>query len=463
VGKKYYVEDTSGKRYSKNPLPKARAERQMKALHINTGHGLYADPDTHKLVGDLSGCGYYQNELQRRLARFPEHIANKVVERTLPLLREVGPSRRNIFKGRIFGNTERQEDKQRIIDTAVNEAEAIAQSRAARTIIKRQSEDLEDLNLDPIETGHQLVDYNDQDFRHGRYIPADMWNTLVTTGRPHPYTREVINNPRNVENYTARVIPEEVGYKKFREGKDVWYQRIDEKGNAVGESTWRRPTIEQGQKYRIRARTVDFTQPDKLVVDTQHNPAPTSPPIPAPIPASAPALVSPPSAAGVGFDSHIVSQPRNQAPEIQLVNNPLHSIPTAPTAPVLVPTRESASSEIFYNALANLPQETVQSTPAYSPAVASYLGKGKRKKKTLVTDDYNGELKKYLLTTPKKLYQGKFDTDVQPYILKKSHDFLSGGKLKFVKKYLSGQGIPSTKKNVQKICNIMDVEGVLFE
>lgn len=37
------------------------------------------------------------------------------------------------------------------------------------------------------------------------------------------------------------------------------------------------------------------------------------------------------------------------------------------------------------------------------------------------------------------------------------------GKHKFVKKYLKGQGIPATKKNVEKICNIMDVEGVVFE
>jgi hypothetical protein len=37
------------------------------------------------------------------------------------------------------------------------------------------------------------------------------------------------------------------------------------------------------------------------------------------------------------------------------------------------------------------------------------------------------------------------------------------GKLKFVKKYLKGQGLPATKKNVEKICNIMDVEGVVFE
>jgi hypothetical protein len=37
---KYYVMDTSGKVYSKEPLPLARAEKQIKALHINTGHGL---------------------------------------------------------------------------------------------------------------------------------------------------------------------------------------------------------------------------------------------------------------------------------------------------------------------------------------------------------------------------------------------------------------------------------------
>ena len=37
------------------------------------------------------------------------------------------------------------------------------------------------------------------------------------------------------------------------------------------------------------------------------------------------------------------------------------------------------------------------------------------------------------------------------------------GKVQFVKKYLKGQGLPATKKNVDKICNIMDVEGVVFE
>ena len=39
----------------------------------------------------------------------------------------------------------------------------------------------------------------------------------------------------------------------------------------------------------------------------------------------------------------------------------------------------------------------------------------------------------------------------------------SGKKVKFAKKYLKGQGLPATKKNVEKICNIMDVEGVVFD
>ena len=37
------------------------------------------------------------------------------------------------------------------------------------------------------------------------------------------------------------------------------------------------------------------------------------------------------------------------------------------------------------------------------------------------------------------------------------------GKTQFVKKYLKGQGLPATKKNVAKICDIMDTEGIVFE
>jgi len=37
------------------------------------------------------------------------------------------------------------------------------------------------------------------------------------------------------------------------------------------------------------------------------------------------------------------------------------------------------------------------------------------------------------------------------------------GKHKFAKKYLKGQGLPATKKNIKKVCDIMDVEGIVFD
>jgi len=60
VGKRYFVVDTSGRKYSREPLPKTRAEKQMKALHINTGHGMYgsgdagSDEEIARIMADLA-------------------------------------------------------------------------------------------------------------------------------------------------------------------------------------------------------------------------------------------------------------------------------------------------------------------------------------------------------------------------------------------------------------------------
>ena len=42
-------------------------------------------------------------------------------------------------------------------------------------------------------------------------------------------------------------------------------------------------------------------------------------------------------------------------------------------------------------------------------------------------------------------------------------DNVTPKKISFVKKYLKGQGLPVTDKNVHKVCNIMDTVGVVFE
>ena len=50
----------------------------------------------------------------------------------------------------------------------------------------------------------------------------------------------------------------------------------------------------------------------------------------------------------------------------------------------------------------------------------------------------------------------------EAYGFGKNH-ILIGDRVKFAKKYLKGQGIRGTKKNIEHICNIMDVEGIVFE
>ena len=63
---KYFVMDTSGDKYSKKPLTKTRAEKQLKALHINTGHGLIVgyDKPEKSLKGGITNKRYY-NFLER--------------------------------------------------------------------------------------------------------------------------------------------------------------------------------------------------------------------------------------------------------------------------------------------------------------------------------------------------------------------------------------------------------------
>ena len=72
VGKKYFVVDTTGKTYSHKPLSKVRAEKQLKALHINTGHGLYGG-NLMQILSEIAQQGY--EAFRDFLFRNPEYIA----------------------------------------------------------------------------------------------------------------------------------------------------------------------------------------------------------------------------------------------------------------------------------------------------------------------------------------------------------------------------------------------------
>jgi hypothetical protein len=237
-------------------------EKQNTYIDFISGNGKYnsSEPDQHILIGDyLNGSGYYQDELNRRLSRFPEHIANPIIERTLPLLKEVGPS-----KGLFTNDPEKQQRKQNIIDEAIAEAESQVRQRETRPIFK-SDEDLESVyDFEPIEQGTRLVDYNNNDYRHGRYISEPFWNEMTRQGRTqHPETREEIN-PRNVETYVANILPRKLRYNKYRQGEDVWYTRTDARYNPVGETTWKKPEPVPGQQLRRRNTIVVSSGQGKL-------------------------------------------------------------------------------------------------------------------------------------------------------------------------------------------------------
>ena len=230
-----------------------------------------------KQGGELSkGSGYYQDELQRRMQRFPEHIANPIIQRTLPQLEEIGPSRANLLKGRLFGNPQRQQRKHDIIDNAINEAQIVTERRRRRRLPIGSTYIT---SMEDIANNDEVIDYANNSISQVYHSPADWEAWRVSRAQLRqpfndPYS-SVIVNPRNIERFTAEILPEEVAYKKYREGTDTWYQPIDDKGNPIGKPSWEKPPIETGQKYRPRAPTIELSEPDiHIVAESADKPIP---------------------------------------------------------------------------------------------------------------------------------------------------------------------------------------------
>ena len=156
--------------------------------------------DYSKIRKEFKGGGYYQNELHRRMERFPEHIANPIIARTLPLLQEVGPSRQ------LFSNSPaRQQQKQHIIDNAIDEAQEITNSRRQR-ILPRDSTYV--TSMEDIENNDQVIDYDNNSSR-GYYHSIDDWNAWLNERQRQglPFTdpwSQVIVKDRNIERFIAK-------------------------------------------------------------------------------------------------------------------------------------------------------------------------------------------------------------------------------------------------------------------
>jgi len=159
--------------------------------------------DYSKIRKEFKGGGYYQNELHRRMERFPEHIANPIIARTLPLLREVGPSTQ-LFKN----NPAKQQQKQDIIDNAIAEAQEITNRRRQR-ILPRGSTYI--TSMDDIKNNDQVIDYANNSKSQVYHSPAD-WNDWLNErqrqGLPFtdPYSNVIVKD-RNIERFIAKIPP----------------------------------------------------------------------------------------------------------------------------------------------------------------------------------------------------------------------------------------------------------------
>jgi hypothetical protein len=486
------------------------------------GKGKYSD-------NELSGNGYYQDELQRRMQRFPEHIANPIIQSHLPLLEAIGPSRSNILKGRLFGNPERQQRKENIINHAIAEAQAATEKRKRRRLPIGSTYIT---SMDDIATGDEVIDYANNSRSQIYHSPADWeaWRLRRAELRQpfnDPYSSAIVN-PRNIERFTAEILPEEVAYNKYREGSDTWYQAIDDKGNPIGKPSWTKPPIETGQKYRPRAPTIELSKPDTYVV-----PEPAAAPIPIapiathPAPFDKPVPIAYPLPIAQQFPVAPIAQ--HPAPFANIVATPNPLFRKRTPNPLFQPYTASgkfSESDILigdkkvtggvigivgnaadfmideYNkarmANPSLPpiEEIdqfltrndllwIRNTLNLYKTWDNYLSRAKGSLELEIPDNLQNFLIKrnaFITNMPKmKYYLEHINRILPPGKKEKSLLELSieaeargeledrakkpggSGKVKFVKKYLKGQGLPTTKQNVDKVCDIMNTEGIVFE
>jgi hypothetical protein len=537
VGKKYYVVDTSGRRYSKKPLSLAKAKKQMTALHINTGHGLtasclkslftteYEEPETPQMVtrgftedddvisrteypsalvvprkkkstlkkilnyiketdekdfGDTfktyknptygkgkRKCkgGSYETTLpllekslkeiietmEYKLSRTPFQYLTNFLDKILKELNELIDEKGELPKLREFGLNfiRKLHPPERLLE--LMHPEALELQRELPSYIPSDYE-LEQLNSDGLRLRRTVSPFlflgpnrniEDRRHKHGEetrkpppsrsYTDSDI--IIPESEMDRPYTRmmpkemymdyirgvgpPINTDPRNVKYLVSGLIP--------HSARDYWMNAPDRPPQPKGkprEKRYGRPSPKEGKGKHTEE------------------------------------------------DTHI------------LIGDELSGCGRKDTL------REE------YELIMRRPNLTQQAKDdlvrIYQAGLHKLNQKGKSKILGILTNSKIAKEKDDILRNtidlmhrrvPIQLIQrSRFSTELTPEQMSENlaTSFLNEyaeqevddprnyikegeGKLKFVKKYLKGQGIPATKKNVSKICNIMDVEGVVFE
>jgi len=464
VGKKYFVVDTSGKQYSKKPLPKVRAERQLKALHINTGHGLYGG-DLMQTLGEIAKQGY--EAFRDFLFKNPELVMSMfgVVALTVQQIRQLFNFAKQKGDGLCGGN---KWDYVRLIAEEIKQVQKRNKTLASRAAtsqpinprqIGKHFGRIYTPTLEPLPDVQKelsrLVQDGTLDPRDVQYYQSKIDEYLATSLYQQPMFKvpdpiykirqpeELLGRPGTQESGESALLNLPVGNEHVarREGVE---QAVAQRYIAGLPSRAQVQQAEQQSEAQIQQERKSLAEQQGTIKQSQD-----------------------PRELQRGFGRY--SEPDTHI----LIGDYLKGSGTGKWTALI-------------NALArmyNIPKVLVDSTIALNDRKTGQYRFNAKKQNILsqFSDYLNPTVVNEILeldeSDPKSVsdYANAIDTrrdlglslrtvnTVNPLQVSVATTNPLSGRSKFIKKYLKGQGLPATKKNVEKICNIMDVEGVLFE
>ena len=532
IGKKYYVVDTSGRRYSKKPLSLVKAKKQITALHIHTGHGLcqsllsteYEEPVIPQMItrrfADDSAM-HRTEEYPSIIPRKKKSIKSKIVDYIIESNKKdtgygtydwekLGFVPKRFIKNPVHGKGKRKCKGGTKWDDYIKPLK----DKIQKVDAERERISKENLEDQPSFSANYNTSYP---YR----IPMEGDRIVYRTGKSIPlpekidYEAELINlvrkgklDERDIMYYIIhkdedRVIDQVF---EFKPGTFIEPKTKEEASRLIYElETTKKPHTEYAVEKHVKH------------LKKLYNRLPTTEELADQIKADAKALskLAPTSDYDPRDSPHFIKRPTTTStPRPPTPKGNVEELATLlgqtklgegkysePDTHILIGDelkgcgrKDTLREE--YELIMRRPNLTQQAKDdlvrIYQAGLHKLNQKGKSRILGILTNSKIAKEKDDILQNtidlmhrrvPIQLIQrSRFSTELTPeqmsenlatsllreYVDQEVDDPRNyvekgEGKHKFVKKYLKGQGIPATKKNVEKICNIMDVEGVVFE
>lgn len=530
-GNKYFVMDITGRQYSKKPLPKSRAERQLKALHIHTGHGLTGgadDGDDAEMAGlNVQEPVEFVPAAAQQIPHRPYGLnpkkrlekANKFENDTCPVClgeeqKPLNPERVHIgncghwvHKGDCYNSLSGNPEQSIVVDgvvTNIGTKKCPLCNMVGFGLKKRRGGNKWDRVRLIAEDIKKVQKRN---------------NTLASAGTSRPYPYQIGRHFGRVYAPTLEPLPnvQEELFKLVQNGtidqRDVQYyqSKIDE---YLSLNLYQQPLFRVPDPiYKIRQPEVLLGRPGtqetaesallNLPVGNDHV-------------AHREAIeqaVAQRYVAGLPTRAQVQQSQQQTEEEVQQAKQSLAKQQgtieqsqdprelqrgfgrykfrySEPDTHILIGDYleggGSGKWTALINALSrmyNIPKALVDSTIALNDRKTGAQRFNEKKQNILsqFSDYLNPTIVNEILeldeSDPKSVsdYANAIDArrdmalslrtvqTTNPLQVSVSTSNPLSGRSKFIKKYLKGQGLPATKKNVEKICNIMDVEGIVFE